>query len=512
MIYHLYAANNLKRGIIMASLLKDGKNIKLKEYIVYIMAVFFYTNMTGMINEYRRAYFVDGLKLSTGQLSFFNVFTGIASFALSFVYAMILDNKKIKNGNKFKGLGIASAIPCGLITILIFWTPGFIQSNPAVLMVWLCAVALIQGACFYFGGTVNMVAVVMSTDNREREQLLSFRGISSAIGNSAPLVIVLVIAAITKAINGVEDNELNYLIASILCGVVGTVTMLIGMSTVKERIVYKEEKKNPIEGFVDVLKNPHARRVLYSEFLKSFRVIATFMQPFIAAAMLGSSSKTLLFALPIGIGTMVGMLIINALLKKFDSRVLYIASGVYSVCINLVAFGIGYLYLTKDQPVALNIVFIVCLFGTGLQFGASNLLPDMFKADILDDIELNTGKRLDASLPFVIGIGGTISGLIANGVVPYILYDNAQTGWTSIIGYQQGLADGTAQTLKTKILLLFFYTVVHGIMMLLAGVPFFTYKLTGKAKEEVHNAVVAQRERLAEQQAADSANSTAVAE
>ena len=91
--------------------LKDGKHIKLKEYILYVLAVFFYTNMTGMINEYRRAYLVDILQLTTHQMSFFNVFTGVAGFALSFINAMILDSKKIKNGNKFKGLGIASAIP-----------------------------------------------------------------------------------------------------------------------------------------------------------------------------------------------------------------------------------------------------------------------------------------------------------------------------------------------------------------------------------------------------------------
>lgn len=281
--------------------LKDGKHIKLKEYILYVLAVFFYTNMTGMINEYRRAYLVDILQLTTHQMSFFNVFTGVAGFALSFINAMILDSKKIKNGNKFKGLGIASAIPCGIITVLIFWTPGFIESNPTVLMVWLCAIALIQSVCFYFGGTVNMVAVVMTPNSREREQLLSVRGISSAIGYSAPLVIVLVIAAITKAVKGYEDNMLNYFIAAILCG-----------------------------------------------------------------------------------------------------------------------------------------------------------------------------------------------------VVPYILYDNAETGWHSIIGYQQGLADGTAQSLRTKIMLLFFYTVVHGIMMLLAGVPFFTYKLSGAERDRVHNEVLKKRGELSE--------------
>ncbi len=475
---------------------KSNGYIKMKEWIAYLVAMFFYSNMTGMINEYRRAYLVDILMLSTNQMSFFNTFTGVAGFVLSFVYAMILDSKKIKHGQKFKPLGIAAAVPCGIITVLIFWTPNLVQQNPTILMIWLCALALIQGFCFYFGNTVSMVAVVMSPDNKEREQLLSFRSISSAVGNSAPLVIVLVISLITKAITGENNPSLDYLIAAILCGAVGTITLLIAMSTVKERITYSEKKQNPLVGLVDVIRNPHARRVLFSEFLKSFRGIATFMQPFIAAAMLGGSNKTLIFALPIGIGTMVGMLIVNALLKKFTSRIIYIFSGVYSVVVNCIAFGVGYIYITHDQPAWLNAIFVVCLFGTGLQFGASNLLPSMFQADILDDIELNTGKRLDASLPFVISIGSTLSGVIASAVVPYILYDNAATGWNSIIGYQQGLADGTAQSLHTKIMLLFFYTVVHGIMMLLAGLPFIRYKLTGEERERVHNAVLRQRGEL----------------
>ena len=49
---------------------------------------------------------------------------------------------------------------------------------------------------------------------------------------------------------------------------------------------------------------------------------------------------------------------------------------------------------------------------------------------------------------------------------------------------------------KTKVLMLFFYTVVHGVMMFLAGVPFFFYKLTGKTKEDIHNAVLEQRKTM----------------
>ena len=114
----------------------------------------------------------------------------------------------------------------------------------------------------------------------------------------------------------------------------------------------------------------------------------------------------------------------------------------------------------------------------------------MFQADVLEEIELKTKKRLDASLPFVISIGTIISGTIASALAPKILY-----GDNSIIGYLQP-TDGVdvVQSLKTKVMLLFFYTIFHGIMMFLAGVPFFFYTLTGKKKEEMHEALLKQRE------------------
>lgn len=111
---------------------------------------------------------------------------------------------------------------------------------------------------------------------------------------------------------------------------------------------------------------------------------------------------------------------------------------------------------------------------------------------MLETIELKTGKRFDASFPFVIGIGTLISGTIASTLAPLILY-----GENSIIGYIQptDLIPNPEQTLDSKILLLFFYTIVHGIMMFLAGVPFFFYKLTGETKEEVHRKVLEMREK-----------------
>lgn len=366
--------------------------------------------------------------------------------------------------------------------MLLFWTPSFIPRTGVIIVAYLICLQVVYNIANTFAGTLNNIAVVISPNSGERDTALTWRGIVNAIGNSAPLVVVAVAGVIT------DDEGLQYLGSAIACAVVCTCVMLLACSMVKERVTYSVTRKNPLEGYLDILSNKYAWIVLLSEFLKNFRGIANYMGIFLAAALLGSTSKYILLGLPTGIGTFVGMLIVKALLNKFNSKQIYIASGVYSVLANTLAFTIGTIYF-KTGSSALQIVFVLSLFLIGLQFGASNLLPAMFQADILEDIELKTRKRLDASLGFVCGIGSTISGAIATGVAPLILY-----GDSSIIQYiqpQEGVYPD--QTLHTKIMLLFFYTIFHGLMMLLAGVPFFFYRLTGARKQEIHEAVLQNR-------------------
>ena len=463
----------------------EQKYVKKSEFILYLVAVFFYTNMTGMVGNFRNAYIVNVLRLSDSQASLYNTLLSIIPFILNFFIAMYIDGRKVGKRGKFKPLGIVSAVPIGILLVLSFFKPAFI-TGPLV-MIYIVTIGVSWAILTHFGNSVNMVAIVMTPNMKERDTVISFRSISSAVGNSAPLVIILVIGLIWK-----DDEGLQYIIGAGLCGVVGVIAMLLGMNAVKERVTYTAEKKNPFLGFRDILTNKYAWSIILSDFLKSFRNISTYLGPFLAAAILGSTSKFLLFGLPTGIGTAVGMLVINFLLKKFNSKVLYIGSGIYSVIANVIAFIVGYSYFKSGNSV-LQIVFIITLFLIGLQFGASNLLPTMFQADVLEDIELKTGKRLDATLPTVIGIGTMISGTIASALAPRILY-----GEHSIIQYIQptDAVPNPVQSTDTQIKMLFFYTVFHGLMMFLAGVPFFFYKLTGKTKEDIHNAVLEQRKRF----------------
>ena len=476
----------------------EKKHVGKSEFILYLMGVFFYTTMTGMVAGNRNAYLINVLRLPENQTALFNLLTQIIPFILNFFIVMYIDGRRMGKGGKFRPLAMLVAIPMAIVMMLSFWAPPGLSGT--VLFIYIITVAVLWAVFGTFGNSINMVANVMTPNLKERDQVLSFRSISSAVGNSAPVVILLVIGLIwskdnpklIEAVTGTSIRSvegLQYLISAALCSVVGVITVLLGMKVVRERTVYTAEKKNPLLGFKDIVSNKYAWTIILSEFLKSFRGISTFMEAFIAAAVLGDISKKILFVLPVGIGTAVGMLVINFLLKKFDARQLYIASGIYSLCANCIAFGVGYAYF-KTGTAILQVVFIVFLFLIGLQFGASNLLPSMFQADVLETIELKTGKRFDASFPFVIGIGTLISGTIANTVAPLILYGDG-----SIIGYIQptDLVPNPVQSLDTKVTLLFFYTIMHGIMMFLAGVPFFFYKLTGKTKEEYHEALLKKR-------------------
>ena len=460
---------------------QEQKYVKIKEFVLYLFAVFFYTNMTGMIGSYRSAYLVNVLRLTENQVSLFNTLVNIIPFVLNFIITMYIDGRHPGKLGKFRPLIFAVAIPCGVLLVLSFWAPPALSGS--LLLVYVTTIAVLWAVATNFGDSLNKVAFVMTPNLKERDTVISFRSICSAVGNSAPLVIILVIGLIWK------DEGTQYIIGAALCAAIGTILMLVGAKSIKERVTYSSEKKNPVVGIKDVLINKYAWVIIISEFLRNFRQIATYMGVFLAAALLGSTSQYLWFGLPTGIGTAVGMLAINFLLKKFNSKTLYIASGIYSIIINGAAFAVGYIYFNSQSPV-LRILFIVFLFLIGLQFGASNLLPSMFQADVIEDIEVKTRKRLDATLPFVIGIFTMISGTIAQALAPLILY-----GDNSIIGYIQptDLVAEPEQSLKTKIMLLFFYTIFHGIMMFLAGVPFFFYKLTGKRKELIHQKVVEMR-------------------
>lgn len=173
------------------SVLKQGeqKYIKGKEFILYLVAVFFYTMMTGAVGSYRSDYLINVLSLPDSDVSIFNTLTSVIPFILNFFIAMYIDGRKTGKSGKFRPLALLVAIPAGIFLVLSFWAPKGITGT--TLMIYLVTVAVAWAVCTNFGDCVNKVAIVMTPNMKERDTVMSFRGIVSAVGNPHRLLLNL---------------------------------------------------------------------------------------------------------------------------------------------------------------------------------------------------------------------------------------------------------------------------------------------------------------------------------
>jgi Na+/melibiose symporter-like transporter len=467
------------------------KYIPTQEFIIFLASTFLFTNMTGMAGNFRQKYLVDVLGLPSTSVATINFIAVIAGYALSFCYVLLVDRAPKPGKPKFKPFVLMSAVPAGIFAILMFFVPSFLTGlSVSFMVVYQITITILHNTSHYFAGQVNQMAIVMSPDLHERDNVLSYRSMLNAIGNSAPLVVVLVIGLFIK-----DDNGMMYLVSASICAVASSLMLVVAMRFVKERIAYSPKKINPLLGFRDIVKNKYALLVLISEFIKGFRSIATYMAVFLSAALLGKDNLYILFGLPTGVGTFVGMLIVKFLLKKLNSKQIYMLSGCYSMIANICLFAAGVLSFAHPDVPAFTIVFFVFLFGIGLQYGASNLLPTMFQADILEDLEVKSHKRLEASLAFTIGTGTQISTAIGQAIAPLILYGDTALNFIHYV--QQTVGEGyLPQSDETKVRLLGVFSLLQGACMLLCCVPFLFYKLTGEKKQQVHEEVLAYRASL----------------
>ncbi|MBO5775759.1 MAG: MFS transporter, partial [Clostridia bacterium] len=274
------------QNVAVETLVQDAQNVpvpkekqvKNKELIIFLTSVFFYTMITGMVGSYRQEYlttFVGAKILTEDHISTINSIVSIVGYFISFAMALVIDRSRSKIG-KFRPLIMIVSLPLAVVTSLSFYLPGFLSDSATKIMIYFCILFIIYGGLTNVGNSVNLVAMVMSSDDKERNSVMSWRSIVSAVGNSAPLVVVLVVGMLRKP-GIIKNDEIMYLVSAILCSVIGMITMLLGAKVIRERTTYDRKSENPLKNIKSIVTNKHAILVIISEFLKSFRGLASYM-------------------------------------------------------------------------------------------------------------------------------------------------------------------------------------------------------------------------------------------
>lgn len=474
------------------SVIENKKYISKYEFVSYIVGASMFALFMGVINSYRADYLNNILMLSEKNQKIINIVTVVVGYILGFFVTYFIDSFKGKKG-KFRPLALTFCIPYAIFGFFMFFTP-FKDANSTAALFWIICVVIIYNVLNTFASTSNSVAIVMTPNDEERNKLFSVNSFFTSIMGSAPLVVILVLGFFQykyddagQIISGHYSKNTMYIIALALCGILYVIAMINAMLKTEERIPYLNKKNSMFNGISKVLQNKNFWWLTISHQVRNLRNIGTGFGIFVAGAILGDTSKFLLFGLPTGIGTFVGMLIVQKMIKKTDPIKVYWIFGIYSLIANTIAFIIGIWYLSTGGS-ALQILFIVVLFLIGLQFGASNIIPNIFNADILNELELQTGgMRLEQTISFTQGFFGMIMGIITGILTPKILL--------SVCGYNQGV--NAIQTVDTQKKLIFFYTMFVGIFFAVSLIPMLGYDLSTKKRKKINALLEIEREKRA---------------
>ncbi len=474
-------SRQVEDNVITVDNLDSTKNhISKYELFSYVLGTGFYSMFIGMITNYKSDYVNNIIKLNETNQQILNVIVALLGFVVGFGIMVFIDNFHGKRG-KFRPIALISAIPMGLFGFLMFYTP-FSNANTWQAMFYLVAVNVIYNGLVTLTATANSTAIVMTPNEKERNSLLSTNGFFNSIMQSAPLVIILIFGFFQykydedgNITSGHYSKNTMYIIALALCAILYVAFMTNAMLKVKERVPYNEKKNSPFEGMSHVVKNKNFWFLTLANAIREVRLLGMGFGIFVAGALLGDTSKFIIIGLPTGVGTVVSMLIVRKMIKKIDPIKVYTIFGIYSLLANTLAFFIAFLYF-KQGGVGWQIAFIASLFLIGLQFGSSNLLPNIFNADVLNEIELQSGgKRLEGTVSFSSTIVTTIMTVITGILTPTILL--------KVCNYQQGT---DIQSQSTKIRLVFFYTIFVGLCFALSLLPMIGYRLTTKKRDVIN--------------------------
>ena len=473
--------------------LKMKKYLRPSEPWTYAFAVFGLAILTGWVQGYSKTFFIDFALGDSGLPT--PAITAIVA-ALFFVARIVgavcdigigyqVDKTKSKWG-KLRPWILFGSAPLFLITVLLFVAPR--TSNVIFTIVWIYVLYILYTIV---GGAVenplNCFGAVSTPNPEERGSFLSFASILKAVGGQGGMVALLIVGIIFKAKYGHHIDKQEYTIAAICCAFLGTVLALLAFFNNRERVPYTNEKTNIIESLKVVFTNKNLLMVALTKLTGFGRGVYSAVSIYIAVYLLGSKDLNIGLMLPMGVGTAVSMLIVNFLLKKVSTKKIYIGFCLYGASALTVMFIFTKIVGFKglQENVIFLVIFLFINFLIGLQHGNTNLTPNIMIADCIDEIELKTGKRVDALCYSGVSLFAKIAAALTDSFGVLLI------GWTGYIAATGSTYGAQSDDTLNKFLII--YTIIPAVFVVLQGAPILFYDLVGDKKKKVTEELLAKR-------------------
>ena len=485
----------------------NNKFMKKSEIATFGIGLFGVALLTGWMPDYTATFFADFAFKGKGfdsdfmanMISTVFLVAGFVGAICELVIGYLVDNTKTKMGKVKPWVGFG-VIPLALISMLVFVAPN--TDNQVLAVVWMFVIySLYTAFCCAVESPANCFGSLCSPNPSERSTAISIASFLRSVGQSGGMVVILVVGLIMKAVMGqqqfknAEGQGLDLVISTAVCALGLILFTMIFFANNKERVPFTQEKESLKDAVKVVFTNKNLLMVSLTKLTGCGRGVYGTVSLYIAVFLLGSKDLKLALLLPMGIGTAVGTLLVNFVLKKFNTKQTYILFCLYGASsmaiLFLVSRGIGF----ND---GLIIPFLILNFFCGLQHGNTNVTPNIMIADCVDEIEYKTGKRSEGLAYAGYGLFSKVASAFTKGLGPWLLYT-----WS---GYMVSTDPNVAyaqQTEGTLNKLLMIYTIIPAIFVILQGVPILFYDMVGEKKD---NIIKALQERRAQAESADAEN------
>ena len=489
---------------------KKGYKVPKKELNMFALGAMGQGMIYTMMSSYISDYYVNVLQLPLVFVLVLMLGARVWDAINDPLMGILADSRSRKNG-KMKSFIIYSAPPLVILTILMYFSPDASKNG---LMIYAAVIYILWGMANTMAD-VPMWSLpnVMTPDAEERGQVISFAKILNGIGTAIPEVLFLVAGLalpliLTNTDNPIEYNKSKYFIISLVVSVLGIILFANSYFHVKERvrIPAKTRKEGDPSTLSRIFKCKPLMLVVAMGVLSSGRYMvqaaavhvaryAFYIGPDLegltaaertAAIDASVSSVKTIFQVCAIIGMFGAMLVMPALMKKFDYKKIVITTCLAGFVASIFTTVIG--WFTLNLYICIPFILISCI-----PLGVLNVISSAMICDCLDFIELQTGFRDNglgaACQGFVNKLGNALatSGII----IAYMLIGLEPENMLS----STAIVAATDLTRMQNFGMFSLVSIVPGISMLLCAIPMFFYKISGKEKERIVTELAEKRAR-----------------
>lgn len=471
----------------------DGYQVAYKEFAAFAAGCGS-PNILGVLGQYTAIatsvhLMISYFRMSTGLAWVLSILASAIAIIRSPILSMMIDNSNGKSG-KFKpfllwaSIGTAVifsfvpyipeswmdihlfSVPLPAIPIMGIYEASTIDFNLGIIV----AFVLIQIGQFFItllNQCISGIEQTISTVAQERANIGSIKGLLSGLPSSIVNIILPILAGTVFAQQGGWNAVGMYRIIFPICGVIGVLLVLFLVRGVEERTVVKQEyvaKVKFSEGMKLLSKNKYFWIITAFNAFNAIRGLSNITTWITQYSFISDSAKTVvgLYCSTILMNAIaVALLVGPFLIKKMGKKNLMILS-----CVGYVIM-IALQVIFHKSPVLILVVSFFEQF-----FGGFYFLTGIMTSDIMDDIQMKTGKRLEGFWQNYMAIITTIIGIFTGMLTPLFL-SFADVGFSDDISLALQNTD-----LRNNIF--FYQSLLSLIGSVIVAVPFFFYDLTEK--------------------------------